>query len=63
MRRREFVTLLGGAVAWPLIAQGSRRRCECPDTLFCLNDDYAAAEIGCNYGPRGLAAEPWPRTI
>jgi len=33
------------------------------DTLFRLNDNCAAAELGRHYGPRGLAAEPWPRTI
>ena len=33
------------------------------DTLFRLNDDCAAAELGRHYGPWGLAAEPWPRTI
>ena len=32
-------------------------------TLFRLNDHCASAELGHHHGPRGLAAEPWPRTV
>src|ERR1700747_2030906 len=33
------------------------------DTLFSLNDDRVRTELGRHYGHRGLAAEPWPRTV
>src|ERR1700730_16330951 len=48
--------VVGGRPQWSL-------RNSVLDTLFRMNDDCAPAELGRHYGPRGLAAEPWPRTV
>ena len=60
MKRREFITLLGGTAMWPLVAsaqQGSRMRRIGVLMLFAENDPVAMAQL--SGFMQGLAQLGW----
>jgi hypothetical protein len=55
VKRREFITLVGGAVAWPLVARAQGERVRRIGVLMGLAEDDPEMKA------RLAATLPWPR--
>ena len=59
MRRREFITLLGGAAAWPTVARGQQAAMPVIGFLSSLGpSDLGLVMPGFHQGLNGVGAKP-----
>jgi hypothetical protein len=64
MRRREFITLLGGAAAWPLAARAQQPdRMRRIGVLLRVAQDDPDAQLDLQALRKGLQAAGWVETI
>src|SRR3954453_6433065 len=59
MRRREFISLLGGAVAWPLVARAQLQRRRRIGMLMGFDGSDSQAQRWVRSFERGLAELGW----
>ena len=60
MRRREFITLIGGAAAWPLVSRAQGRTARVGELMVVAETDPESERLAGAF-ERGLSAAGWQK--